>query len=570
MERKAVGPGAAVDISLLAIACASRKGIDEKVLVVKGMRPRYRRRTWLWHLLLIALFLVLLAGCASAGNDAGTAETEFAAVEQGSLIDSISTVGSVRAQSDVTLAFEVAGRVSQVLVVEGQQVKQGEALAQLDDANLRLQVRSAQAALAIAQAQLDQFEAGPQQAQIDAAEGQVAAAQAALDQAVAQRDQLLAGATEAQIKAARATLQSARASYNQVKAGPSADELALAKANLDKAKAALAQAQAAFDRVKGRADVGALPESLALESATIDLQLAQASYNALSGHPTAAELAAAAAQIAQAEAQLAQLEAGLEPQQRAAQAVVAAAQAQLDIAQAQLDILLAEAPASEITAAEARVEQAQVAVDSALLALDRAVLEAPLDGVVAYVGIEVGEYAGPQTPALTLLGESQFGMEADVDEADIGWIAIGQEVQLTFDAFPGEELTGRVVAIAPQASVDVGVVFYQVMIETGPTDLPLRAGMTANAEVVRDRRNGVLLVPNIAISVDPETGRKYVARKTPAGIERVEITTGLTNDFYSEVLSGLVAGDLVVVSSASSSGLLRDMMGGALLGGGSD
>jgi len=152
MKRKAVGLGAAVDVGLLAIARASHKGIDEKVLVVKGMQPRDKQRTWLWHLLLIALFLGLLAGCASAGNDAGTAETEFAAVEQGSLIDSISTVGSVRAQSDVTLAFEVAGRVSQVLVAEGQQVKQGETLAQMDDANLRLQVRSAQAALDIAQA----------------------------------------------------------------------------------------------------------------------------------------------------------------------------------------------------------------------------------------------------------------------------------------------------------------------------------------------------------------------------------------------------------------------------------
>jgi len=538
--------------------------------MVESLRPREKRQVWLRYLTLGALFLGLITGCGSSERSSGMAESQFATVDQGSLVDSISTVGSVRARSDLTLAFEVAGRVSQVLVQEGQQVKAGDTLLRLDDADLDLQVRSAKAALAVAQAQLDQLQAGPQQAQVDAAEGQVAAAQAAVDQAAAQRDELLAGATEAQIAAAQAALQSARASYNEVKAGPSASDLALAQAALDKAKAVLAQAQAAYDRVRGRADVGQLPESVALQSATIDLQQAQASYNALSGHPTAAELSAAAAQVAQAESQLAQLQAGLEPRQRAARAAVDAAEAQLAISQAQLDSLLADAPAAEIIAAQARIEQAQVAVDSALLAQDRAILTAPIDGVVAYVGLEVGEYAGPQATAVTLLGESQFSIEAEVDEADIGSMVIGQEVQITFDAFPGDALTGRVIAIAPQASIDLGLVSYRVTIETDSTDLPLRAGMTANAEVIKEKREEVLLVPNVAISVDPGTGLKYVMRETESGVEQVEITTGLTTDLYSEVVSGLAAGDRVVISSGSSSDLLRDMMGSSLLGGGGE
>ncbi len=536
--------------------------------VIETVRPGDGRRSWPWCLLTMILVLGLIAGCGMHGNDAGSAESQFAAVEQGSLVDSVSTTGSVRARSDVTLAFEVSGQVNQVFVLEGQQVKAGDVLARLDDTDLELQVRSAKAALAVAQAQLEQLQAGPQQGRTDAAAGQVAAAQAAVDQAVAQRDELMAGATAAQIRAAEAMLQSARASYNQVKAGPSAGDLALAEATLAKAKAALAQAQTAYDRVRERADMGALPESLALQSATIDVQQAQASYNALAGHPTAAELAAAAAQVAQAEAQLAQLEAGLEPKQRVAQAAVAAAQAQLAIAQAQQDTLLAGTSASEIAAAQARVEQAQVAVDSALVAQKRAVLKAPIDGVVARVGLEVGEYAGPQTPAVTLLGESQFTIDADVDEADIGSMAIGEEVQITFDAFPGESLAGRIIAIAVQPSMDVGVVSYRVTIEIGSTELPLRAGMTANAEVIKEKRDGVLLVPNVAIAVDPETGLKYVVRKTQAGVERVEITTGLTTDLYSELLSGLAAGDQIVVSSGSGSNQLRDMMGGSLLGGG--
>ena len=535
--------------------------------MVKGMRLKTKATSRLWALVLLVLSAGVITGCGSGGSSSSAADTQFAAVELGSLVDSISTVGNVRARADVTLAFEIAGKISEMLVVEGQQVKMGDELARLDDTDLELQVRGAEAALAVARARLDQLAAGPQQPQIDAAEGQVAAAQAAVDQAMAQRDQLLAGATEAQIKAAEAVLQSARASYNQVKASPSAADLALAQANLDKAQAALTQAQGAYDRVRERPDVGLLPEALALQSATIDFQQVLASYNALAAHPTPPELAAAAAQVAQAEAQLAQLEAGLEPQQRVAQAAVASAQAQLTIAQAQLEILLAGAPAGEVAAAEAQIDQAQVAVDSARLARDRAILKAPLDGIVAYVGVEVGEYTSPQSAALTLLGEGLFSIEADIDEGDIGWIALGQEVQVTFDAFPGEALTGRVIAIAPQASIDLGIVSYRVTLETGLTDLPLRAGMTANVEVVKDKREGVLLVPNVAIAVDPETGRKYVIRKTPSGTERIKIETGLTTDLYSEVLSGLAAGDQVAVANGSSLEQLRDVMGGSLLSG---
>jgi HlyD family secretion protein len=257
----------------------------------------------------------------------------------------------------------------------------------------------------------------------------------------------------------------------------------------------------------------------------------------------------------------------VEPQLRVATAVVDAAEAQRDIAQAQLDLLRAGAGSAEIAAAEAQVEQAQVAVDSARLASQRASLEAPLDGTVASIAVEVGESASPQMPAMTLVGDSQFTIEADVDEADIGWIALGQEVRITFDAFPDREVAGRVLAIAPLASVDLGIVSYRVTIETQDTSLPLRAGMTANTEIVKERREDVLLVPNLAIALDAETGRKYVDRQTPNGLERVEIETGLTTDVYSEVLSELQEGDLVVISSLSAREQFRDLMDSTFSGG---
>jgi hypothetical protein len=84
--------------------------------------------------------------------------------------------------------------------------------------------------------------------------------------------------------------------------------------------------------------------------------------------------------------------------------------------------------------------------------------------------------------------------------------------------------------------------------------------MTANTEIVKEARDGVLLVPNLAIALDAETGLKYVDRQTATGFERVEIVTGLTTETYSEVLSGLELGDSVVISSLSAREQFRDLM----------
>lgn len=518
----------------------------------------------------LALLLAAATGCGTDTENPASQEVEWVTVERGSLVSSITAVGSVRARTEVVSSFEIPGRISEVLVQAGDQIERGQPLARLEAADLALQVRSVEAILASAQAQLAQLEAGPREEEVRIAEGQVEAAQAALDQAVAQRDQLLSGATEAEIAAAEAAVDSARANYNRVKAGPTAEEQAQARAALDSAQAALRQAQASYDRIKDRADAGMLPETLALQNATIEVQRTQSNYDALANHPTAAELAAAAAQVAQAQATLAQIEAGTGPRLRVAEAAVSAAQAQRDIAQAQLDLLLAGATDAEMAAARAQVEQAQVSLDSARLALDRATLEAPFDGTVARLDVEVGESVSPQTPVATLVGESQFTIEADVDEADIGWIQVGQEARITFDAFPDQTLTGQVISVAPLASVDLGIVSYRVTIASESTDLPLRAGMTANADIVKDQRSDVLLVPNLAISLDPETGRKYVDRKTAAGVERLEIATGLTTDLFSEVLAGLEEGDQVVVSSLSAREQFRELMGSSFTGGGDE
>ena len=93
---------------------------------------------------------------------------------------------------------------------------------------------------------------------------------------------------------------------------------------------------------------------------------------------------------------------------------------------------------------------------------------------------------------------------------------------------------------------------YKVTISLAPTAAALRAGMTANADIVVERRDGVLLAPNRFIRVDRLTGKTFVDRLVSGQVQRVEIQIGLRNEFSSEVLAGLEAGDVIVLIEEST------------------
>ena len=91
------------------------------------------------------------------------------------------------------------------------------------------------------------------------------------------------------------------------------------------------------------------------------------------------------------------------------------------------------------------------------------------------------------------------------------------------------------------------------MLRIGPTDIPLKAGMTANATIVTEQREGVLLLPNQAIQVDRESGRTYVEKIVQGEPVPVEIELGLQDEFVSEVVRGLEEKDEVVIREAARS-----------------
>jgi HlyD family secretion protein len=373
-------------------------------------------------------------------------------------VDEFETViwasGEVVPHKWANLSFPIGGQVIELPVSEGTQVKAGSVLARLDTAQLEDAVAVAEAALSRAQAELDRVKAGPRPAEITQAEEAVRSAQAVRDSAQAQVDQ-------------------AQAELKRLLAGAQPEDVEAAAASLMKAEAALRQAQAEYDKIAWADDIGQTPQALALQSATLDYDVSKANYEAVLRGARPADIQAAQAAIAAAQAGVAQADAGV------------------GSAQAALNLLKDGATQEEIVAAQAAVKQAEANLASARTALKQAVLVAPFDGTVSKVHVRLGEQVNPVQPGgepVMVLGDlSNMQVETtDLRETDVGRIAIGQEVDITFDALSDTLLKGHVVHISPKASSEQGGVNYTTIVDFDQSDPRLRWGMTAYVNITVD------------------------------------------------------------------------------------
>jgi len=375
--------------------------------------------------------------------------------------------GRVIPTNSVNLSFASGGIVAEVPVALGDQVAAGQVLVHLDTGVLEQQLAQAEANLAGAQARLDQFDRGPAEQDVAAARQNVASAQAAYDK-------LAAGPSASDLVAARAALAAAQQNYARVAAGPTADELAQLSAQLANARASLEQAQAAYDQVKGNANVAMLPQSAALQQATNNYNAAIAAYQAAAGRPAPAELAAAKAQVEASQAALDRLT----PDAAQGQAALAA----LENARAQLARL--EQGSDDRAVLEANVNAAQAGRDLVARQIKNADLVAPFAGTVMKLDISAGEFAAPGAAVLLLADTSTWQVETtDLTELNVAEISEGSPVAVTLDAIPDLELPGRVSTIAQFGESRQGDIVYTVNVILDRQDPRLRWNMTAKVVI---------------------------------------------------------------------------------------
>lgn len=211
----------------------------------------------------------------------------------------------------------------------------------------------------------------------------------------------------------------------------------------------------------------------------------------------------------------------------------------------------AETAAAACRASRAGVEQARASVELAAREAGLTVIRAPFDGIVADVTVEVGEYTTPSPPGLPIppvidiLDPGSIYVSAPMDEVDSARIHPGQPARVTFDSYPGRQFAGRVRRIAPYV-LDREEQNRTVEIEVEldhPGAVRLLPGTSADVEVLLQARENVLRVPTAALI----EGEKVLVAEKGVLAER-KLGIGLKNWDWTEVRSGLAAGDLVVVS----------------------
>jgi HlyD family secretion protein len=400
----------------------------------------------------------------------------------------ITAKGEVVPEDFSRVAFTLGGTVAQIPVAEGQSVKKGNTLALLDTSDLQLGVKTAEEALALAEATLAQTKTPASAEEVAAAEAAYNSALAGLDRAMKEPTAEELAAAESSAKSAASGYSSALASYNRAKNGPTQEELEILQSNLAKAKAALDVAQAAYDRIGGASNPfsAQTAQALQLQQATQDYQIALSNYNK-SVKPDATTVAQALAAVAQAQAQVDAANSALRKLKDSPNKEdIAQAQAQVDSAKATLDLKKKGARAEDIRVAEIRVEQARTGVEQAKAQLAKATLTAPMDGTITEIAVREGELAAAGQPIITIADLSNLKIETtDLDEFGAAKVQINQPARIRVNAFTDKTLTGKVVEIADQSVLLAsGDVSYPVTILLDSQDADLRWGMTVKVEFV--------------------------------------------------------------------------------------
>jgi HlyD family secretion protein len=456
-----------------------------------------------------------------AAQNAAAVSYTTAPVTRGSITDAVTGTGPIAAANAVPLNFKNSGKVAEIDVNVGDQVKAGQVLAKLDTSDLQAQLQQAQANLANAQASYNKLVAGatPQalasaQAAIDSANTNLANAQKAL---VAAQD--MAAKDIAQQQQAVANAQQ---SLNDVQRTAQALPAVIAQ-QIQQAKDKLYADQVADDAAVARGSMTPQQRQAALDAdqAAIDQANASAQQQIVQSQQT---VSTAQQNLKTAQANLASAQAKDNQSIQQAQASVDSAAASVKTAQASYNNTAAPPTQADLDAAQAQINAQQANVQLAQNNLDAAVLVAPSDGTVTAINGAVGQWlaggslngsaassasgaaassssSSTNSNFIDLTSLSGLQVTAQVNEADISRVQIGQPVTFTVDAYPNRTFTGKVAIIQPLGQNTQNVVSYTVTSTIDPVqNATLLPGMTATENIIINQVQNALEVPMSALT----------------------------------------------------------------------
>ncbi|XQW85117.1 efflux RND transporter periplasmic adaptor subunit [Thalassotalea piscium] len=267
-----------------------------------------------------------------------------------------------------------------------------------------------------------------------------------------------------------------------------------------------------------------------------------------------AEYRAKQAQINQAQQEFDRQKSMLDDQ-ASSQADYEAAQASLLVYQAELDQL------------KAQQEQVELNVESAQLDLDYTTIKAPMDGIVVYTAVTVGQTvnSNQSTPTIVELADlQQMTVKAQISEADVIKVKPGQEVYFTILGQPNKRYNATLRAIEPGPTLmdgddsdmtlsDSDAIYYNGLFDVDNANGVLRIGMTAQVSIVLSQAKDALIVPAQILQTRSGRNPSYKVPVLVNGeIEYRTVSVGINNKVSAEITDGLQEGDEIVLAAPSS------------------
>ncbi|OGZ18600.1 MAG: hypothetical protein A2175_01240, partial [Candidatus Nealsonbacteria bacterium RBG_13_42_11] len=464
-----------------------------------------------------------------------SATFDLAEAKVGKIIQEVSETGQVQKGDKINLSFKTSGVITNIYIDVGEEVKKGDILARLETSNLSIQLQESQAALDVAQAQLNQLLAGASEEEIKIAKTAVENSEIDLDTA----EQTLTDAYDDSLYVLNDAYLKAYNSQNTVALikrtyFTTSDQEGI---EVKEDETSIGESVSSIKSFVDNAQLNPTPtnidsalSTIKTELNTISIRLKDVRENcetvayqnlvsstdktSLDTHRT--NINTAVTNVVNSQQTIASAKLGVE-----------SAEGSLQAAKDNLSSVTAEPRKENIALKQAQVKQAEAAVSLLENQVRDATLRSPVAGQVAEIKKREGELVQPvlQDTVVVILPTSPYEIDADVYEEDVVKVNIDNEVGISLVAFPEKTFTGRVISIYPAEKLIEGVIYYKVVVAFDTVPEGIKPGMTADLIIKTAEKENVLIIPKDALY--KENGKTFVKVLKDEIVQDKDVQVGL-------------------------------------------
>ncbi len=500
----------------------------------KDILKLFLKKKYIIHGIIIVLFLIILWFLFFNNNS--NKKVPFV-VHSGEFLNQISVSGKITAAENVDLSFEQAGIIRSVYVKVGDKVDKGKLIATQDTSQLHAQSLQMQAGIDLQKAKLNQLLAGSSAQDIKIKEDAVVSASQDLKNAY--------DSSLAELGNSYNTIYNSYTLATRIQNTyfSTADQEGIKMINARSGiLSSLADAKTYVDTAKANSD----NIDLAITNIAKDLDN---TYNYLKIIRDQCEQGVYYYRVSSADktlidTQSTNVNTALTSLLSSKQSI-ASYKTSLQQAENQLEVIKAIPRDTDIAVYEAQIKQAEASLQEIYSKIREKQIIAPISGIITEVNAKVGSIMSSTENAASIISDGKFQIEGYVPEIYISFVKVGNQSEITLDAYgPDKKFGASVVFIDPSETIKDGVSTYKTKIQFLDDNANIKDGMSANVVIIINKKENVISVPQGLVFI--KDGKKFVKLMQDKSIIEKEVQTGeVSSSGQVEIISGLNEGDIL-------------------------